>query len=58
MGSHLIIDGNAVYEVDEDCMLALERVSKNPEEKKNKDTKKPIQKNRKQVQTGFLKNDL
>lgn len=45
MGSHLIIDGNAVYEVDDDCMLALEKVSQQlSAEKKQKDNKELLHK--------------
>lgn len=41
MGSHLIIEGNAVYEVDEACMQKMEKRKNGQQaERKNKPGKK------------------
>ncbi len=44
MGRKLIIDGNAVYEIDEECMLKR-RVDKAQDDRKNRENK-PGMKNR------------
>lgn len=40
MGSHLIIEGNAVYEVDDACMQALERKKKEQQMNRKKQSGK------------------
>ncbi len=37
MGSHTVIDGNAFYEIDEDCMQKKQREQKQKEEKEAKE---------------------
>lgn len=40
MGKRLIIDGTAVYELDEDCMLKKKAEEKNEEEMNEEETQK------------------